>query len=212
MEHLHRTSFDAPRAPRIEMMRDIVEAAKVDLQWRIPANYMVGAGDTYFSGKLLARLARILLVSDDVGLRHSEGFSDALDHLRSGVEIWLNGSAQSMFLYDQSWGGLVMCGCDYAYENHVGFCRNQFPNCPALVDQGQNFGAGFYNDHHYHFGYHIYAAAVLSKYDPAWGRKFHQHVLLLIRDIANPSDDDEYFPVWRHKDWYVLFLSHFHCF
>jgi endo-1,3(4)-beta-glucanase len=25
---------------------------------------------------------------------------------------------------------------------------------------GQNYGAGFYNDHHYHFGYHIYAAAV----------------------------------------------------
>lgn len=27
------------------------------------------------------------------------------------------------------------------------------------TDEGQNFGAGFYNDHHFHFGYHIYAAA-----------------------------------------------------
>jgi endo-1,3(4)-beta-glucanase len=73
------------------------------------------------------------------------------------------------------------------------------------VDQGQNFGAGFYNDHHYHFGYHIYAAAVLSKFDPDWAKRFHQHVLLLIRDIANPSNDDNFFPTWRHKDWYLGF-------
>jgi Glycosyl hydrolase family 81 C-terminal domain len=27
-------------------------------------------------------------------------------------------------------------------------------------------------------------------------------ILLLIRCIANPSEEDEYFPTWRHKDWY----------
>jgi endoglucanase Acf2 len=26
-------------------------------------------------------------------------------------------------------------------------------------------------------------------------------VLLLVRDIANPSGDDPFFPAWRHKDW-----------
>jgi hypothetical protein len=49
--------------------------------------------------------------------------------------------------------------------------------------QGSNFGAGFYNDHHFHFGYHIYAAAVAAKYDNIWGRKFHERILLLVRDI-----------------------------
>lgn len=135
-------------------------------------------------------------------------------------------------------------------------------------DEGQNFGAGFYNDHHFHFGYHIYAAAgnailvvndlsyfifitsyfilsclhlrevmtlsifqschsylylslhclqqvehgasqtnvilvlsVAAKFDNNWGRKFHERVLLLVRDIANPSGDDPFFPAWRHKDW-----------
>ena len=29
-----------------------------------------------------------------------------------------------------------------------------------------------------------------------------ENVLLLIRCIANPSDDDEFFPTWRHKDWF----------
>lgn len=205
IEHLHRTSFYASNGIRKEMEEDVRRAAIADLAWRMPRNYMEGAGDTYFSGKMLARISRVLLVADQVGLKETQAFQDALSHLRSGVEIWLNGSAQSMFLYDNAWGGLVMCGCDYGYENGVGFCRNRWPNCPALVDQGHNFGGGFYNDHHFHFGYHIYAAAVLSKFDAVWGRNWHEHVLLLIRDIANPSNDDRFFPTWRHKDWYLGF-------
>lgn len=26
-----------------------------------------------------------------------------------------------------------------------------------------------------------------------------------MRDIANPSGDDPFFPAWRHKDWYLGF-------
>ena len=48
----------------------------------------------------------------------------------------------------------------------------------------------------------VYAAAILSHFDHAWGREHFEEVLLLIRDIANPSDDDEWFPSWRQKDWY----------
>ena len=28
-------------------------------------------------------------------------------------------------------------------------------------------------------------------------------VLLMVRDIANPSSSDAFFPLWRHKDWFV---------
>lgn len=204
---MHRTSFHAALAPRAEIYPDLLAAAKKDLLFRLPPNYMRGAGDTYFSGKLLARLARIIIISDELGLSQTQEFYNALAHLRSGVEIWLNGSAESVFLYDRAWGGLVMCGCDYHWfpDEKIGRCINQYPDCPALSDMGQNYGAGFYNDHHYHYGYHIYAAAVVSKFDPIWGKKWHQHVLLLVRDIANPSDEDLYFPTWRHKDWYLGF-------
>jgi endo-1,3(4)-beta-glucanase len=150
---------------------------------------------------MLAKQARVLIIADEVGGTDPDLFDAALTRLRQGVEVWLNGSSESPFLYDRAWGGMVMCGCMYIYENGVGSCANKFPDCPALTDAGQNFGAGFYNDHHYHYGYHIYAAAVVSKFDPAWGRRFHQHVLMLVRDIANPSDSDGFFPTWRHKDW-----------
>jgi endo-1,3(4)-beta-glucanase len=61
---------------------------------------------------------------------------------------------------------------------------------------------GFYSDHHFHYGYHIYAAAAVAHFDRDWGRVHFEDVLLLIRDIANPSSDDNFFPRFRHKDWY----------
>ena len=201
VEHLHPTSFTAPRRPRKEMVTAIQSAVKRDIHYSPPQNYMDGAGDTYFSGKMLAKLARILIVADEVGGVSKEEFDTALDRLRRGIEIWFKPTAGSPFLYDRAWGGLVSCGCDYKYENNIGFCANKYPNCPALSDHGQNFGAGFYNDHHYHYGYHIYAASVVAKFNQTWGREFSQHILLLVRDIVNPSEDDSFFPTWRHKDW-----------
>jgi endo-1,3(4)-beta-glucanase len=65
------------------------------------------------------------------------------------------------------------------------------------------YTTGFYNDHHFHYGYHIYSAAVLAHFKPEWGRLFYQKVLLMVRDIANPSAEDPFFPTWRHKDFYL---------
>ena len=62
---------------------------------------------------------------------------------------------------------------------------------------------GYYNDHHYHYGYHIYAAAVVAKHDPEWAEKYFEKVLLYIRDFANPSAADEYFVQFRQKDWFL---------
>ena len=101
VEHLHRASFTAPRPPRKEMIYDIRQALKTDLKYELPDNYMRGAGDTYFSGKMLSKLARILIVADEVGGVNQKDFNSAVHRLKSGVEIWLNGSAESPLLYDK---------------------------------------------------------------------------------------------------------------
>jgi hypothetical protein len=203
VEHLHHVNFYGDVPIRKEMLPAIKKAAKQDIEYSIPMNYQKGAGDTYFSGKMLARLARIILVADRTQAVTQTKLDSAVARLRSGVEIWLNGSAASPFLYDRHWGGISMCGCNF--DESAGVCTNTPPDCPALEDPGQNFGAGFYNDHHFHFGYHIYAAAVVARYDSSWGIRFFQHVLLLIRDIANPSPEDPFFPTFRHKDWFLGF-------
>ena len=209
-----RVNFTSQLPPRPEIVPDLKKSVALDLKFQIPVNYQKGAGDTYFSGKMLARLARSMVVADQVDMVYCEGdgegghneelaycpeFELALKNLRSGVEVWLNGSAQAPFLYDNDWGGLISCGC--AYNGEIEGCLNQYPDCPALVDAGQNFGNAYYNDHHFHYGYHIYAAAVVMKYDHVWARQFVEQALLYIRDIANPSPQDPFFPTWRHKDW-----------
>ena len=189
------------------MIDDLRHSISKDLDFALPENYVRGAGDTYFSGKMLAKLARILLIADEAGAQeiHSlqKQFRKALDRLRQGVEVWLNGEAVSPLLYDPSWGGMVTCG--FFWNATLNKILRSYPYCPDVIQPGNNFGNGFYNDHHFHYGYHIYAAAVVSYFDSVWGANHFENVLLLVRDIANPSTLDPYFPTWRHKDWYLGF-------
>jgi len=64
-------------------------------------------------------------------------------------------------------------------------------------DSGADFGNTYYNDHHFHYGYFIYTAAVIGTLDPTWLAANQDYVNALVRDIANPSELDNYFPVSR---------------
>ncbi len=69
-------------------------------------------------------------------------------------------------------------------------------------DKGLDFGNTLYNDHHFHYGYHILAAAIIGYLDPQWLDANKAYVDTLVRDVANPSHEDKYFPMWRSFDWY----------
>ena len=147
-----------------------------------------------------------------VDLPSDSEIESLLDELQESVEIFLTpgGKAEkggeAEFLFDESWGGFVNCGCKYTFDKESpdkGTCSNVFPSCPALADVNEDFGNGFYNDHHFHYGYHIYAAAVVAKHRPEWGRRMYERVLLYVRDIANPSVYDKNFPMFRQKDFYL---------
>ena len=170
-------SFVARRPPNHKIIPDLAEAVSKDIHFRLPDYYMRGAGDTYFSGKQLAKLARIIVIASElrglaatpddnsydlddpserelkriveasksIDLPPDEVIASALTRLRSGVEVWLNGTAQAKFIYDEGWGGLVNCGC--LFNDKTERCDNDYPNCPTFTDPGLNFGNGFYNDH-----------------------------------------------------------------
>mmetsp|Transcript_27019 Transcript_27019/g.45940 ORF Transcript_27019/g.45940 Transcript_27019/m.45940 type:complete len:1169 (-) Transcript_27019:103-3609(-) len=226
-------SFVALRPPHHDLIPSLAKAVSEDIHFELPDNYMSGDGDTYFSGKQLAKLGRIIIIASELrglaatpntdsfdlddsserellkivqeckkaDLPSDKDIAAAVARLRSGVEIWLNGTAPAKFTYDREWGGMVSCGC--LFDDATRTCRNKFPDCPSYSDPGLNFGNGFYNDHHFHYGYLIYAAAVVSNYDYVWARKHFEEVLLLIRDIANPSTHDKFFPQFRQKDWFL---------
>lgn len=216
------TSFWAPRSPTASAISSLAKAITSDIKFRLPEWYERGAGDTYFSGKMIAKLARILLIykevqsicSDpskqaseyiqpcaEVTLPSADTFNLALDHLRKATQVWIDGTAETPFVFDSKWGGIVSCGCIFNEQSRR--CNNVSPECPSFTDPGLDFGHGIYNDHHFHQGYIIYAASAVAYFDEEWGKEQFENVLLLIRDIANPSSDDHFFPLYRMKDWYL---------
>lgn len=69
-------------------------------------------------------------------------------------------------------------------------------------NSGADFGNTYYNDHHFHYGYHILAAAIIGHLDSDWLKQNRDYVNVLVRDVANPSAKDKLFPMWRNFDWY----------
>lgn len=165
-EDLPITSFRAPRPPRPEALPAISGALERDIFYNIPDNFKRGAGDTYFSGKILARVGRVLMIAEElqdlcsgkakgydlteeeiqayvdvcgnITLPSDDDISASLENLRSAVEVWINGTAEAPFAYDSGWGGVISCGCVWDGDG----CANQLPDCPATFDQGLNFGNG----------------------------------------------------------------------
>lgn len=52
------------------------------------------------------------------------------------------------------------------------------------------------------FGYFIYSAAVLARADPGFAATYAEPLNNIIRDYANPSRTDAFFPFARHFDWF----------
>jgi hypothetical protein len=171
-------SFRAPRPPAVWSIKPLADSLRHDINFTLPKLYLRGGGDTYFSGKMLAKQARILLIAEEITeicgfppfvvnatspvptwFRHSEAniegeeyrlacslsefpsddsIKAAIASLRDSVQVWLDGSAETPFVYDTAWGGIVSCGCDYNGK----VCTNSYPNCIAFDDPGMNFGNG----------------------------------------------------------------------
>jgi endo-1,3(4)-beta-glucanase len=64
------------------------------------------------------------------------------------------------------------------------------------------FGSEDFNDHDFHYGYFIYAASILGKYDENFVTKYQKQINLLVADIAS-YDLMTNFPIDRYYDAYA---------
>ncbi len=71
----------------------------------------------------------------------------------------------------------------------------------GIVGETVSFGSQEFNDHHFHYGYFIYAASILAKYDNEFKEQYSPAVNLLVADIANIKQEDS-FPLRRTFDPY----------
>ncbi|MET7964535.1 glycosyl hydrolase [Micromonospora zamorensis] len=137
--------------------------------------------DTYWTGKGLGRAARIAEIADQVNDTTTR--DSALNAIRSTLTDWFtasSGKTSRVFYYDNNWGTLIGYPASYGSDQEL-------------------------NDHHFHYGYYIAAAATLAKFDPTWAAtsRYGGMVDLLIRDANNYRRDDTRFPYLRDFDIYA---------
>ncbi len=136
--------------------------------------------DTYWTGKGLGRAARLAEIADQTG--NTAVRDAALSAIRSKLNDWFTASQNEtghLFYYDDNWGTLIGYPASYGSDQEL-------------------------NDHHFHYGYYIAAAATLAKFDPAWATssQYGGMVDLLIRDANNYDRTDKRFPFLRDFDIY----------
>jgi endo-1,3(4)-beta-glucanase len=142
-------------------------------------------GSLYYDGKGLAKFATICYTLNDIAGNATLAMT-GLQLLENAFAFHVNNSMQYGIVYDAVYGGVVS-NCSYEGGGN-----------------GCDFGNAYYNDHHFHYGYFVYAAAVIAYLDPDWLTKGVNKawVNMLVRDYANSISDDPYFPFQRNFDWY----------
>ncbi|CAI5503166.1 unnamed protein product [Closterium sp. Naga37s-1] len=169
-------------SPRLSSDSQLMDDLRASLKQDVAALPPLTTASTYFFGKAAARAARLALIAEQV---HDDGsLAAALPPLRAALTAWLDGTFPgNRLLYDPTWGGVV--------------------SEAGSRDKGADFGLGMYNDHHFHYGYFVYAAATVAKFDPMWGNRYRAQLAALVADYMSVNRTAA-FPRLRHFDAYAL--------
>jgi endoglucanase Acf2 len=138
---------------------------------------MMGPG-TYWTGKGLGALAQLMGSAEQVGEAEAAATLDAL--IRRRFAQWFDGAGNTRFVRDRDTGTIL------GYPEEYG-------SVAAM------------NDHHFHYGYWIMAAALLARRDPAWAAPSANGPMIeaLIADIATQERNRRDFPFLRNFDPYA---------
>lgn len=138
------------------------------------------ASDPYTFGKQCARLASLALIADNLGI--ADARQRAIAKLENTMTPWLVQSNSDTLVYDTTYGGIIPTS--------------------GVLDKQTDYGSGWYNDHHFHYGYFIYTSSILSHLDSNF---YQSHKLLfdsLVKDICNSDKKNKDYPYVRHKDFF----------
>lgn len=133
--------------------------------------------DTYYGGKTMARQAYLYEIAK------SFGWDDItvaiITPLKQELITWLSDSDD---------------GKKFVYE----------PNLKTLIGIPSSFGSELANDHHFHYGYIVYAASVVAEYDKEFFTTYKDKISLILEDYASLNTNSSVFPYLRVFDTYEL--------
>ena len=138
------------------------------------------AEDTYWSGKRFGRAAEVIAIATQLGM--DEEAATLHTWLKTQLADWFTAETlgdldtSQYFVYDPAWSTLL--GLEESFGSHQ-----------------------MLNDHHFHYGYFVRAAAEICRTEPAWcgSDQYGPMVELLIRDYA-AGRGDPMFPYVRNFD------------
>ncbi|OLY78338.1 Endo-1,3(4)-beta-glucanase 2 [Smittium mucronatum] len=136
----------------------------------------------YFKGKQLARLARLVLIAEQLGQTVRK--NQIISEMKIYFDKFFGYQTANPLYYDHTWGGL--CSKD------------------GLENSEADFGNGIYNDHNFHYGYYCYALYSIIKSDGIqnhWVQSHLEKIKFLVMEFTSYSNN-RYFTKFRHMDFY----------
>ncbi len=159
---------------------EVPDSAKTTLRTYLGADkgftFSGVAANTYDTGKALGRVATLIPILHQSG--DFTGRDLMISKLKTELTTWYkySGQTQKFFGYEGNWRGIIGVSPSYGSNN--------------------------YNDHNFHYGYYVYASAILAMYDSSFRAAYGGMVDLLVKDYANPVRNDADFPYMRGFDVY----------
>lgn len=151
---------------------------KADVLHKLTSEYATKGsfgGDTYWGGKGLVQMALNMSFAKQSG--DDEVYELSKARLKDALVDWLTytpGEDTKFFSYYPRWG--AMLGFDVSYDSDA------------------------FNDHHFHYGYFTYAAALLCMEDEKFAADYGEILTMIAKDYANWDRSDGRFPFMRTLD------------
>jgi endo-1,3(4)-beta-glucanase len=143
--------------------------------------------DTYFGGKALYRATMLYELA--VQLKAEQPAENLKAKLTETLGQWTD-----------------LQGC----AKRQAFCFVYDEQAKGVVGMTPSFGSEEFNDHHFHYGYFLYAAGVLATHDPGLAKQYAPAMNLLAADIGSSANggsgsigEHAHFPDRRTFDAYA---------
>jgi endoglucanase Acf2 len=135
--------------------------------------------DSYNEGQVMNRLIQTARVAAEMG--NTTSLNIMLATVKDRLQNWLKadvGEKAFLFYYNTSWSAMIGYPAGHGQDNNI-------------------------NDHHFHWGYFIHAAAFVEQYEPGWASQYGEMINLLVRDAATSNRNDAMFPYLRNFSPYA---------
>jgi hypothetical protein len=135
--------------------------------------------DSYNEGLAMNRLIQVAKIADQIG--NTQARDQIITTVKTRLENWFKAEAGEnafLFYYNTSWSTLIGYPAGYSADANL-------------------------NDHHFHYGYFVSAAAAVEQFQPGWAANWGPMVNMLVKDAANWERTDSKFPFLRNFNPYA---------